>query len=712
MNVKLVQMLALLLFLSACSGGNNNDSSAQNQGATTTPPPTYSVDPASIDVSQADYCDITQTDLCLLPFPNDFFTRADAATPTGKRVNLNPVGMPVNQQGKGVDPSEFNRSDGFSIGGTLLARVEGVDLAVTGAASIVDMGASLNADAPIQLIHAATGERQMIWAELDQNPEPGERQALIIHPASALQNGQRYIVVLQNLKDAQGNLLQPGAPFRIYQEAIPSEVPELEVRREHFESLFTSLADVGIARDELYLTWDFTTASIENTTARALHMRDTSLAGLAGQSPIVTIDSVRNITPAENPNTGRIVEGTISVPNFMNSTSAGPGSRLNFTSNDPDALPAQFNGDGTVQVPFVCGISQAAMSDAADGDTDARAVVVGHGLLGNRSIATQMGRGAQITNAMFCSMDWWGMSDKDLSTVFVMLGDLSLFPTMPDRLQQAFLNKIFLSEAIVNSGGFQQLPAFQDDDGNVLFKTGTVQYNGVSMGSVYGGALTALSPHFDYAVLDLAGMNWNLIIQRSNVWSTFSIALNPAYPDPLVQVLGLALMQGVWDRADSNGYANHITRDVLPGSKQSRVLINSPIGDQILTETAAEMMQRSLAVQRHNPSIVAGRHIATEPYVGIAPITTYPFEGNAVMHWDSGPFPIAGHDGTPLQRPENLPRNLGFDTHAMPMGQDNAWVQKATFWRTGQVLNVCGANPCYGDGYDGTPGFYGSTDAP
>jgi hypothetical protein len=109
----------------------------------------------------------------------------------------------------------------------------------------------------------------------------------------------------------------------------------------------------------------------------------------------------------------------------------------------------------------------------------------------------------------------------------------------------------------------------------------------------------------------------------------------------------------------------------------SRVLINSPIGDQILTETAAEMMQRSLGVQRNNPSIVVGRHIAVEPYLDIAPITTYPFEGNAVMHWDSGLFPTAGHDGTPLQRPENLPRNLGYDTHDMPMRQDNTCVQKS-----------------------------------
>lgn len=702
MNRKMIRILPLVVFLAACSSGNNNSNFTVQ---------TFSVDPETIDVSQADYCDITQTEYCLFPFPSDFFTREDVATPTGKRVNFDPMGMPVNQNGTVFDPEEINRSDGFSIGTLILALVENIDLEATGAASIVDMESSMDPDAPIQLLDSETGERQVIWAELDQNPAPGEPRALMLHAGKALQNNRRYIVVLQNLLDVQGNVIEPSDAFKVFQEAIPSEVPELEARRDHFESLFATLADAGIERENLYLTWDFTTVSTENTTARALHMRDTGLSVLAGQAPAVTISSVLDNTLEEDEDTGREIEGTITVPNFLDTASAGPGSRLNFSSADPDALPEQFEGDGTVEVPFICIISQAAFADAADGDTDARAVVVGHGFLRDR-YDTKIGFGAQITNTMFCGMDWWGMSNQDGGIISVILGDLSHFPTMPDRLQQAFLNKIFLSEAIVNASGFQSMPAFQDDNGNVLFRADSVQYNGISMGSVYGGALTALSPHFDYSVLDLAGMNWGLIIPRSNIWDGFAAIYKPAYPDPVMQPLGLALVQTMWDRADSNGYANHITRNPLPGSKLSRVLINAPIGDQILTETAAELMQRSLEVRRHNPSIVEDRHIAVDPYFGIAPITTYPFEGNAVMHWDSGPFPIDGRDGTPLQRPENLPRNLGYDTHGMPVGQDSAWEQKATFWRTGEVVNVCGAQSCFGDGYDGTPGVYDPANAP
>ena len=543
-------------------------------------------------------------------------------------------------------------------------------------------------------------------------PSKGHQRATIIRVGRSLQNNARYLVVLQDLKDAEGNTLEPEDAFKIYQEAIPSEIPELEARRDHFDSIFAALEACDIDRDRLFLTWDFTTASVDNVSARALHMRDTALGNLSGSAPSVTITSVVNTTPAEDENLARVIEGTISVPNFTDNALAAPGSRLNYTSDDPDALPAQLGGDGVVDVPFLCAIPHIAFADAADGSSGTQAVVVGHGVFGSRTTVTDVGFGAELTNALFCGVDWWGMSNQDIPSAIRQLSDLSVFPELPDRLQQAMVNKIFLSEAFVNEGGFQNLAEFQDSDGNPLFNRSSVQYNGISMGSLYGGALSALSPHFDYSVLDLAGMNWSLIIRRSTLWAVYASVYEPAYPNPLVQPLGLSLAQMIWDRVDSNGYANLITRNALPGSKLSRVLINAPIGDQILTETAAELMQRSLQVSRHSPSIVEGRHIAVEPYLQIAPITNYPVEDSVVMHWDSGPFPIAGHDGTPLQRSDNLPQTMGYDTHGMPIGQPGAWRQKATFWRTGEVIDVCGLEPCYGDGYDGSPGVYDPANAP
>jgi hypothetical protein len=685
--------LLLSLWLSACS--SDNDSAV-----------TYSIDPDTIDVSQADYCDITQPDQCLFPFPNDFFSVADERTDTGRRIAFDPGAMPENTAQDPFDVTEHNRNDGFSPGPVLLAHVPDVDLQRTGAAPITDIARSLDSDAPIQLIHAASGERQLLWAELDAYPEAGQPRALLLRMAKNLREGERYIVVLQNLLDSTGNALVPSDAFSVYQQGIPSTVPELEARRDHFEELFSTLGQYGIQRNDLFLAWDFTVASTASLTGRILHMRDTALADLAGAPPPISVTSVIDNTPAEDANWAREVRGTLTVPNFLNTIDGRPGSRLHYASDDPDALPIQLNGNAMLEVPFLCAIPHAAFADAVDGNVDTRAVVMGHGLYSSRNSVVGMGPMAQAENLVFCAMDWWGMSNQDIATTFGILANISLFPAQADRLQQGFLNKILMSKAIVDSAGFADMSAFQNADGTALFKSGEVHFDGVSQGAILGGALSAVNPYLQRSVLNVAGINFSLLIRRSSAWSSFALAFDPAYPDPLVRPLALALTQMLWDRGENNGYANHVTRDLLPGSTPTRVLIHTAVGDQTVNETTGEVLARSLAIPRHNPTVATGRHIAVDPYVGIAPITTYPHSDSGLVVWDSGPLPIDSHAGTPLQRTDNIPQNGGYNTHGMPFRQRNAWQQKADFWRTGTVENVCGPTACLADGYDGTPGEY------
>jgi hypothetical protein len=692
-------LLTSFIFLGACS---DNNSGAQQ--------PVYSVDPATIDVSAAATCDITQPDYCLFPLPNDFFTRVDDTAETGRRVNFDASIMPVNVDADSFDVTEYNRNDGFSSGPLILASVPGVSLPVTGAVPVTDPARSLDADAPIQLLHAGTGEPQLIWAETDSYAP--EASTLMIRVAANLEPGQRYIVVLRNLLDEAGEPLEASDAFKVFQEQIPSDIDAFESRREHMESLFTALDGFGVERDSLYLTWDFTVASRQGTTGRAVHMRDTALGLLAGGAPPVVIEEVVEVAPGDEggADLARIVRGTVEVANFLDSLTAAPGSRLNYDSDLPDALPAQLGGNATVQVPFTCAIPRSAFADAADGDSDTRAIVAGHGLYGNRNTVIDLAPLANDQNLVYCGMDWWGMSDQDLITTFTLLGNLSLFPSQPDRLQQAFTNKILLSEAIVHSAGFAAEAAFQDSSGNPLFKAGEVHYDGLSQGAVLGGALTALNPHFDRSVLMVAGTRFSLLLRRSNAWVGFASAFDPAYPDPQDKVALISLIQMLWDRGENNGYVNHVTRDPLPGSETSRILVQAAVGDATVHELSAELLARSLQLSRHTPTVVDGRNIAVDPYVGIGTIDAYPFAGSAYIVFDSGPFPVAGHDGTPLLPTTNQPQTQGYNTHGMPFGQRPGWQQKGAFWRTGEVINVCGATACLADGYDGTPGEYVAPD--
>src|SRR3954447_4010759 len=108
---------------------------------------------------------------CLAPFPSDFYTRADATSPTGRRVNFAQSAMPANTLGTHIDPAQWNRNDGFSPGITILLRAPGLDnlpaVQRTGLVPVTDPARSFDRDQPVVVIDTATGRRWPIWAELD-----------------------------------------------------------------------------------------------------------------------------------------------------------------------------------------------------------------------------------------------------------------------------------------------------------------------------------------------------------------------------------------------------------------------------------------------------------------------------------------------------------------------------------------------------------------
>ncbi|MGH2881830.1 MAG: hypothetical protein ACRDPA_03845, partial [Solirubrobacteraceae bacterium] len=53
---------------------------------------------------------------CLLPFPNNLFTRPDDSSRTGLRVNLPAGAMPMSTGGQRVSVAPYDRADGFSPG--------------------------------------------------------------------------------------------------------------------------------------------------------------------------------------------------------------------------------------------------------------------------------------------------------------------------------------------------------------------------------------------------------------------------------------------------------------------------------------------------------------------------------------------------------------------------------------------------------------------
>ena len=105
------------------------------------------------------------------------------------------------------------------------------------------------------------------------------------------------------------------------------------------------------------------------------------------------------------------------------------------------------------------------------------------------------------------------------------LADLSTFTQLTDRMQQGFVNMIYLGRAMTMAGGFDTAPAFQiDPDGGggnpaapvLTTGPGNLYWEGISQGAIMGGALTALEPDLTQSVLDVTGMNYSTLLRRSS----------------------------------------------------------------------------------------------------------------------------------------------------------------------------------------------------
>jgi hypothetical protein len=247
------------------------------------------------------------------------------------------------------------------------------------------------------------------------------------------------------------------------------------------------------------------------------------------------------------------------------------------------------------------------------------------------------------------------------------------------------LNFIFLGRAMTG-GGFTGHEAFRTADGKPLIDTKVrLTYDGNSQGGIMGGALTAVSPDIKRAVLGVPGMNYSTLLHRSSDYPVYGQFLSASYPDKLDQLIAFGLIQMLWDRGEANGYAQHMTDDPLPGTPPHKVLMHVAFGDHQVAPVTAEVEARSIGARIHSPAITPGRLPDKVPYWGIPAIRSYPYDGSALVIWDSG---------SPAPPLSNIAPTEGRDPHSHPRSNPEARRQKAVFLSTGEVIDVCGGGPC------------------
>jgi hypothetical protein len=653
--------------------------------------------------------------VCMLPFPDDYYTVADPSSATGRRINFSTEATPTNVEGKHIEASAYNGSDGFSPGSVILAKVPGIettaDVKAMGAVPVNKLRQYQRANAPVVVIDASTGQRWPIWVEIDSTANEANKADLEIHPAVNFTSGHRYIVALRNLKNAAKEKLQAPAGFRYYRDDVASEQEAINLRRPHFEEIFSTLEGAGIARSSLYLAWDFTVASDANNTSRELAMRNDAFAQLGdndlengvveGNAPSFAVTNVEN-----EPNPGQIarrVKGTFTVPCYM-TPSCASGGRLNLNG---EGVPVQ---NGTWTANFDCIIPASATSGPAE---SARPSLYGHGLFGDASeVASSPQRSlSQEHDIVQCATDEIGMSESDVvPTTILALENVSNFPAIPDRLQQGLLDELYLGRLLDNPAGFATNAAFHQngtlETGSVL-NTSHLFYNGNSQGGIMGGALTAVSPDFTRASLGVPAMNYSVLLPRSVDFDEFAAVFYPYYPDETSRPVVLDMMQMLWDRGEPDGYAERMTSDPLPDTPAHQVLMDIAFGDHQVTDYQADVEARTVGASQHKPAIYKGRWPNTNVLWDVPKIGGYPYTGSAAYYWDIGPVrPNPSNPeatiGTEPPPYENLPNRTGEDPHGAPRAAPAEQQLVSDFFNGAiQKTDNCGHHACYAGSFTG-----------
>ena len=653
---------------------------------------------------------------CLLPFPSNLFTKRDKSSVTGLRVHLPAGAMPVNSKGSRVGVAPYDRNDGFSPGSAIIVHIRGLDNAKafsrTGAATLANMGRSLRKRQPIVLIDERTGKRQLIWSELDANQTSAGDINLLIHPGKNLLEGHTYVVALRNLRTSGGKLIKAPAWFERLRDGRKLTRAERS-QRGRYADIFAALKRAGIARSNLYESWDFTVASRQSLTSPMLAIRNNAFAQLGdhnladvqvqGNAPSYAVTSVAALTPQI-----REVQGSFQVPCYLTTCGLAATTGFHYSSSRPDATPTQIAGNNATAL-FDC-----IVPSTATAATPARISLYGHGLLGSR---TEVHAGnvedmAVEHNMVFCATDWWGLAEQDTAYDITALQDLNNFPNVVDRLQQGVLNTLFLGRLMLNPKGFAANPAFRTRPlpvpvnivpgqiSSPLIDTSHLYYDGNSQGGIMGGMTTAVAPDFQRAVLGVSGMNYgNLLVQRSTDFAPFGQLLFGSYKDKSLDPVILDLMQQLWDRGDPDGYAQQMTTHPLPDTPSHTVLMQIAYGDHQVSMYSAATEARTIGASAHEPALDLSTNRGRDRnlFFGIPKIGRYPFGGSAIVIWDSGPGRVQPPPLANLAPQDSATNN---DPHEDVRDTKAVRTQKSDFLApNGSVVDVCGGKPCHTDAY-------------
>jgi len=681
-------MALTLCALVACNGGDDKDTSSgtsepcvdattcgtdTDTGTTTTDTDTTPTIDDNFGVEETEGtagCD-NLLDSCAYPFP----TRGMMAD---GHLALPAEALPRTDDDEPMNTTFLNEFTAYGAASPILFQLPG---AVVPAWEPFDSAPSLEADSPVLVVDAATGEPLPFWVETDFLAEDLDDTLFVIRPAAPWPRGTEVVVGLRNWVTDDGAAAPTPPAFASLRDQTASEHIGIHDRRDHFDTVvFPALEAAGASRDELQLAWSFPVRSEEEATGRLLGVRDAIFDALPAEGPDFQIDDIlvcTGVTLPEgcHPDIRVIVDGTIFVPSVVL-----PPDDLGVRQirTDADGNPVVEGTEAwkfRFQLPHV----------AFDGKEPVPVLQYGHGFLGSYDEANNgwLRELAQRQGMAILATSMQGMNETDFFTwINVLAGDGGRFPHLTDLSMQGVVNQLVQQRMVMTSLADDAPKELRRGDGQPAWDRDTVWYHGNSQGGSVGTLVMATSLDVQRGDLGVPGSGYPFLLHRSTVFTDYTLVLEGSYDGDDAVSRFLSLLGTGWDDVDPLTFAPHIT-DPLPGTPAHEVLLHVAKEDQQVHNEASFILGRATGAVLATPAV--------RPVWGLEEVA-YPFTAEAALIEVDFMIP---DDPTPLDPPDGDPSepNDG-DTHGWLRKWAPAQDQMVHFFRTGEFIDVCGGQAC------------------
>ncbi|MEZ4294685.1 MAG: hypothetical protein R3B70_06890 [Polyangiaceae bacterium] len=564
-------------------------------------------------------------DTPLVPFPSNRYSKPDAASKTGLRVDIGP-----HNTGDSLaltytsTTAELNAKDGFS-------TVGGVAVGFTGPIDIHGIAIDEDADppvtdplrdaseytdsaAPFLLVNVddaspdrgkAQGLLPLWWSQAKDDYYLTDEHTLVAQPAVPLAPRTRYaFIVTRKLAAADGGTIGRTPEMQaVLDGSDPSEYAK-SVR----DALDVIEDGTGVAKSDVVLATVFTTATVHDEIAEMALTARTS-------PPPALIEPWTVETPMEAD--GRVrFRAVFEAPEFRGADGKWHG---------PE--------NGAPDVQEKVGLETFLAFSDGNSQSPRPVVLYAHGLGGTKDGCWGTAQRLAELNAAVIAIDSPEHGSRSVDPDKPLIATFRFFGIDPetedfdierarDNFRQMASDQLELVRFVKSLATLDILPPGAPD-GIPDLDVSRILYIGHSFGSVQGPTIFALAPEIKHAVWNVGGAGLMPLLRDSGTFGLLVNALKPeGTPDGALGRF-FAATQAIVDPGDPVNYARYGTLAGLPGVpawEPRDVLLQEVVNDTIVPNSTSELLARAAGLVNMAPlTKVSGMAESGAPVTGNLP---------------------------------------------------------------------------------------------